>query len=831
MSDAGAFVAVTPTVAGQERNVLLQAVSRPELGDILIEESLFAIGRNEPPFATYDKEIVAELSRRHARVFWEGRELYVADLGSKNGTSVNGVAVGEKPSALRDGDEVCFGGVLSYRVRLVARAKKVQRAGTLLSLTLTPERDDLLLEPVVIASFPFLISKIDDIIARYKSAYPHQVNYISRRHAHIFLKGGAPFIEDLGSTNGTFVGGTRLDEHAVELHDGDVVAFGGDHFVYRVSLQHEAETETEPTVTGFTPAAAAAEDDPGNPDRTMFIAAPDSFLDIFCISPPPQPDEVNDETAQAGSPVPLARRERSRTLLFVRELGKAFAGGDRGTVKRMLRWGIPLVALLVAVAFGFYRAGSAERELGRLVAAGDFARAAAVADAYLASDPDDGALQALGTEALLKAKLPEWVGNLQVRAFDRAAALVADMKAQAAHNADAQPLLAELEWVGELERFVVERGGVDAPIRIYADEERIGTLLQRWHADTRARQRALARVAAHVPEFRDVHAEVLTHLRRLESDESVYLAAIERLNAGIAAELDAGRAETLDALLNDYAGKYPRLAGLDAVREDLRQFVELDRALQARRLEPLIALLEKLHFSTPPFRQHFARLGETRLPSGEVVRQHQAAARAWREGRGEEALAGLQQISAGPWAEVAAAELARKKTVLQQFGALQQARGGKGYDERLLAFHASLDESEDAYFIRATGADVAAYRDQALAHANGLLARAAAQWRQYRSAGGIGGEQRLESGISGTFRSQARLLAEAQSAARQGARIHKMLKTQMGEQAVAVQAEIDAEAELQRQSLQELHRVLEPGLLKAKLALIGGQSDEERKSP
>ena len=58
-----------------------------------------------------------------------------------------------------------------------------------------------------------------------------------------------------------------------------------------------------------------------------------------------------------------------------------------------------------------------------------------------------------------------------------------------------------------------------------------------------------------------------------------------------------------------------------------------------------------------------------------------------------------------------------------------------------------------------------------------------------------------------------------------------MLKTEMGEQAVAVQAEIDAEAELQRQSLQELYRVLEPGLLKAKLELIGGQSDEERKSP
>jgi hypothetical protein len=32
---------------------------------------------------------------------------------------------------------------------------------------------------------------------------------------------------------------------------------------------------------------------------------------------------------------------------------------------------------------------------------------------------------------------------------------------------------------------------------------------------------------------------------------------------------------------------------------------------------------------------------------------------------------------------------------------------------------------------------------------------------------------------------------------------------------------------LQRRSLLELHRVLEPALLKQKLALLGGRSDEE----
>ena len=40
--------------AGEERNVVLKPLSHPELGEILIDDDLFAIGRNEPPFASYD---------------------------------------------------------------------------------------------------------------------------------------------------------------------------------------------------------------------------------------------------------------------------------------------------------------------------------------------------------------------------------------------------------------------------------------------------------------------------------------------------------------------------------------------------------------------------------------------------------------------------------------------------------------------------------------------------------------------------------------------------------------------------------------------------------
>jgi hypothetical protein len=48
---------------------------------------------------------------------------------------------------------------------------------------------------------------------------------VSRRHARMELRGSAYVIQDLGSTNGTFVNGTRISGMQV-LNPGDMVAFG-----------------------------------------------------------------------------------------------------------------------------------------------------------------------------------------------------------------------------------------------------------------------------------------------------------------------------------------------------------------------------------------------------------------------------------------------------------------------------------------------------------------------------------------------------------------------------------------------------------------------------
>ncbi|MFM0261295.1 FHA domain-containing protein [Paraburkholderia sediminicola] len=841
------------------------SAQRPALDAIRIVDSLFAIGRSEPPFTDYPAERLTRLSRRHARIFTEHGAVYVADLGSKNGTSLNGTAVRQAPARLRAGDELCFGGELCYRVSIEPRARiVVARAAPAPGLLLVPQRDDLDLQPIDVQAFPFLISKADEVFSRYKDRYPHQVNYISRRHAHVFLKGGELYLEDLGSTNGTFVGGKRLDETAVPLVEGDLLAFGGDHFVYRVTLQKPPEVEPTVTQLFLNPAT----DEAADTDKTTFVGAAHSFLDIFCMDPGLQREDEVNEAAQAASAhakrdtptgsangtsgtngtsrangthdrqstngahgTNAAKSRPQRWRLLAGELSKAFAVGDHTMSRRAVWWSGAAFAILVAIALTLYMRGSSERELRNLLASGDYTSAVTAANGYLAKHPADTKVSALASEALLKAKLPGWLNMLQKAQFDQADSLLKEMRALSANNADAASLVGELQWVGDLERFVAGRGGVDAPIRMYADEATISGLLQRWDDDARSHQRALDRIASYVPIFAEPYAQALSHLRKLASDDSVYLAAIDRLNGIIRTELARDKPDALPVVLDDYAQRYPRLAGLDRVREDLRHYADVLNAALSRQLTPLLALLKTVRFSTPPFQAQFQQLSASRLPSTDVIQRHDAATAAWQRGDSQQALADLQAMPAGPWSDVIAAELAHKKAQLDQFADLQKTRGGKDYDERLLSFYASLDPVADVWFVQSTQKDVAALHDKALARAQDLMLRAQNLWKQYRASGPIGGTQRLEAGISPGFRSEARLLSDAQSAAQQGMRIYTQLKADHPADFDRLLTDIQAEVDLQRRSLTELRMVLDPGLLKAKLALIGGEQSEARQSP
>ena len=640
MASDGLPIAEMEMPLARRFDIVLKPVSHPEIGDIRIENDLFAIGRAQPPFASARAEVVAELSRRHAKLFVQNGVAYIADLGSKNGTMLNGRDVREKPQVLHDGDELRFAGVLACRVELVpCPANRAVRDARSVVLTLTPERSDLGLEPIVATSFPFLVSKTDETFARYRDAYPHQVNYLSRRHAHVFYEQGEIFVEDLGSTNGTFVDGTRLEESAVRLEDGALLAFGGNHFAYRVGIrrgsvadptltQMQAKAQAQARTQAEAPAEAAARTEHANAgaaavpmimpladmDRTTFIAAPHSFLDIFCVDPAgTQEDEARDGTAasqSSGAPRGATRR-RGAIATFIDELAIALGGNAAPDMRRIARWGAIAFALICALAATLYLRGNPQRDMRAFMAAGRFDAAAQLANGYLARHPGDAAFEAAGAEALIKAKVPGWLAALKANAFERARAMAAEMQGLASHNREAAPLVAELVWMGELESFWMGRGGSDAPIRIYRDEVPITTLIARWNDDPNEHQRALEQIVSYLPAFSEPYADALSHLRKLQTDDSVYVAALERLKAAIEAALNDGRTDKLDALpamIDDYGERYPRLAGLSLVRDDLRAYRQIERDARAGRAQAVADELASVHFATPPFQARIQKL-------------------------------------------------------------------------------------------------------------------------------------------------------------------------------------------------------------------------------
>ena len=199
--------------------------------------------------------------------------------------------------------------------------------------------------------------------------------------------------------------------------------------------------------------------------------------------------------------------------------------------------------------------------------------------------------------------------------------------------------------------------------------------------------------------------------------------------------------------------------------------------MTAKSLSPLAEWLRTTQFSTPPFRAKWTELSAHQLPPATVMTQYAAVSDAWRNGRSAQAIDSLQKIPPGSWSPALQNELTHKKTVAAQFDELQKTRGSKRYEDALLSFYETLDLQSDGYFVRAVASDMKALNGKALARGQTWMAQAQSLWEQYRTNGGIGGSQRLESDVSDSFRTQARRLSEAHDASTRGMRMLRQVKS------------------------------------------------------
>jgi pSer/pThr/pTyr-binding forkhead associated (FHA) protein len=208
------------------------------------------VGRDPGCAIVLQGDGTAVVSTRHARVVLQDGSWWVEDLGSRNGTFLNGRRIaGSARQKINVGDEISFGGT-GPKLRaeeVVGRnlAATISEPTTVPVKTLMEARPA---QPVPTATAPapgprqvvrlslktgdgkkLVGQDIDVIIGRSRESTIRlegdMALAVSRRHARIFYSGWKICIEDLGSRNGTWLNRKRVDGPTI-IERGDIIEFG-----------------------------------------------------------------------------------------------------------------------------------------------------------------------------------------------------------------------------------------------------------------------------------------------------------------------------------------------------------------------------------------------------------------------------------------------------------------------------------------------------------------------------------------------------------------------------------------------------------------------------
>jgi len=138
------------------------------------------------------------------------------------------------------------------------------------------------------------------------TANPVSINdaEVSRKHAKLSWKGAGYVLEDLGSTNGTFINGVRISA-AVPLKPGDAVSFGEN-----IVVMYEAVFDPNATMV------ASAKSAP----KTMAPASAPVPAPVPAPAPAPAPSysgQVPAGPAPVAAPVPAKKKGGSKAWIVI----------------------------------------------------------------------------------------------------------------------------------------------------------------------------------------------------------------------------------------------------------------------------------------------------------------------------------------------------------------------------------------------------------------------------------------------------------------------------------------------------------------------------------
>jgi len=244
-SDCGFLLGSTPG----ESAVLAGAVevgafvTRDEVRRYPLRLGENTLGRDNADILLADNSV----SRLHAKITVDLSGVYVEDLGSTNGTTVAGARLGPGDRVeVADGAEVVFGAAaLTYN----APDTPLGEPETHLEPDdqQSQETESGPDEPPETPAVAILVSKDGTMslaLLQGKFAVGRRAGendliiadpYCSGRHADVSVDGEAVTVVDIGSTNGTFVNGARLEAGSPrEVVPGDEITFGRSVFTIEV---------------------------------------------------------------------------------------------------------------------------------------------------------------------------------------------------------------------------------------------------------------------------------------------------------------------------------------------------------------------------------------------------------------------------------------------------------------------------------------------------------------------------------------------------------------------------------------------------------------------
>lgn len=224
------------------------------------------------------------VSRQHAKISFDGKDYWIEDAGSSNGTFLNGVRVTRR-ERLRHLDVVALGRYTDLIfVRKTGETPRTTRNGIkAASLEALDGAEAGTRWPIPRGSVTIGRAPSNNVVS--------DSQLVSKIHARLECTGVNLVLTDLHSNNGTFVDGEKIVEARI-LKDGDEFILGGTRR-FRVRIE-EGPIET----SGIAPLPALARSDPSLPMdwKTRLEWSPEEIASL-------------EHARQVARPAESARRE------------------------------------------------------------------------------------------------------------------------------------------------------------------------------------------------------------------------------------------------------------------------------------------------------------------------------------------------------------------------------------------------------------------------------------------------------------------------------------------------------------------------------------------